>query len=117
MCFVDLDKATVRVPEDLPFLPYANDLKEELRQTLNYYGSVFAEEIEAHCNELPSLRSGICKSGGGRARLLAKSDRNCSCPSSPRRMDVLQQSETWKKISNLAKRTGITYRFYSPFCT
>ncbi|ESO93313.1 hypothetical protein LOTGIDRAFT_232739 [Lottia gigantea] len=79
MCFVDVDNNSVEVPEDLPFFPHHDELKEELLQLLNIYQDIFT----------PPIKSGT------------------TITSSPLRNTMLQQSEAWKKISSIAKKTGV----------
>lgn len=99
MCFVDIDKKAVDMPEDLPSFPYQSDLQTELNQLLNRYHAIFISEKQA-CSQSPTPKH---KSGSG---LGQDSFGTGSWPNSPKRMEILQQSETWKKISNLAKKTG-----------
>ena len=102
MCFVDLDKVSVEVPEELPIFPYSGDLRSEIRQLLNRYHAVFTREKQA--SSQPSTPRHGNKAGGG--GLTPDPSGTGSYPNSPKRMEILQQSEAWKKISNLAKKTG-----------
>ena len=100
MCFVDLDEVTVEVPEELPIFPYSGDLRAEIRQLLNRYHAIFTKEKQASSQPTTPRRG---SKGGG---LTPDPSGTGSYPNSPKRMEILQQSEAWKKISNLAKKTG-----------
>ena len=104
MCFVDVDERSVDAPEELPIFPYLADLRGELMQVLNRYHAVFTKEKQAS-SQPTTPRHG--NSGGNKAGSLAPdSSGTGSYPNSPKRIEILQQSEAWKKISNLAKKTG-----------
>ncbi|GFR82162.1 DENN domain-containing protein 5A [Elysia marginata] len=107
MCFVDIDnKDSIDIPEDLPNFPYESELAMELTQVLNKYQNVIgAEKISSRSHPTTPRRDLGSRtnlrpddSGGGSAG---------SWPNSPKRKEVLQQSEAWKKISSLAKKTGV----------
>ena len=104
MCFVDLDKVTVEVPEDLPIFPYSGDLRAEIRQLLNRYHAIFIKEKQASSQPTTPRHGNSSGSKGG--GLTSDPSGTGSYPNSPKRMEILQQSEAWKKISNLAKKTG-----------
>ena len=116
MCFVDIDSKDIDIPEDLPNFPYESDLAMELTQVLNKYQNLIgAEKMSSRSHPTTprrdlgsrttssSLRpddgSGVGGVGGGGSA--------GSWPNSPKRKEVLQQSEAWKKISSLAKKTGV----------
>lgn len=101
MCFLDLDHKTIEMPEDLPAFPYQTDLRTELNQLLNRYQSVFSSQKQASSNPSTPRHSGKPTS------VAPDISGSGSWPNSPKRMEILQQSEAWKKISNLAKKTGI----------
>ncbi|XP_070189297.1 DENN domain-containing protein 5B-like isoform X2 [Littorina saxatilis] len=101
MCFVDLDEATVDVPEEIPIFPYSGDLRAEIRSLINQYTAIFTKEKQA--SSQPTTPRHGNKAGG----LSTESSGTGSYPNSPKRMEILQQSEAWKKISNLAKKTGV----------
>lgn len=109
MCFVDLDEATVDVPEEIPIFPYSGDLRAEIRSLINQYTAIFTKEKQA--NSQPTTPRHGNKAGG----LSTESSGTGSYPNSPKRMEILQQSEAWKKISNLAKKTGEKVVFFCVF--
>ncbi|XP_005108265.1 DENN domain-containing protein 5B isoform X2 [Aplysia californica] len=105
MCFVDIDNRELEVPEDLPTFPYQSDLKSELTQVLNKYQTLIG--AEKMCRSYPTTPR---RDSGPKAGQTLRPDEQStagSWPNSPKRKDVLQQSEAWKKISSLAKKTGV----------
>ncbi|KAK3766868.1 hypothetical protein RRG08_052011 [Elysia crispata] len=110
MCFVDIDNKKIDIPEDLPNFPYESDLAMELTQVLNRYQNLIgAENMSSRSHPTTPRRDFGSRTtsstlrpddggGGGSAG---------SWPNSPKRKDVLQQSEAWQKISSLAKKTGV----------
>ncbi|XP_076445285.1 DENN domain-containing protein 5B-like isoform X3 [Babylonia areolata] len=108
MCFVNVDDKAVEVPEELPNFPYSSDLRAELRQLLNRYHAIFTKEKQASSQPTTPRHGSSAGSGGNKAGSLAPDAAGTgSYPNSPKRMEILQQSEAWKKISNLAKKTGV----------
>ena len=103
MCFVDIDDNTVEVPEDLPVFPHREELSEELCALIKKYNRIFNKDAQTSNRSYPGTpkreksnkMSGQLDSGTG------------SWPNSPKKMEILQQSEAWMKISNLAKKTGV----------
>ena len=100
MCFVDIDKGIVEMPEDLPTFPYKQDLKEELLLHLNFQfdhldGSMRDSGFR---DSFPPCDSGLSSESGSAAS---------STWSLASRFELLQQSEALAKITALAKKTGV----------
>ncbi|XP_041355210.1 DENN domain-containing protein 5B-like isoform X3 [Gigantopelta aegis] len=103
MCFVDIDDNTVEVPEDVPVFPHREELSEELCALIKKYNRMFNKDVQTSNRSYPGTPkkdnsnkvAGQLDSGTG------------SWPNSPKKMEILQQSEAWMKISNLAKKTGV----------
>lgn len=99
LCFVDMDEKTVEVPEDLPRFPHLQELTQELvnvcgvHRTRLHREKVDTSKIEVTANPkvLSSPRRGLNKEE------TIKSNK----------MEILQQSEAFAKISALAKKTGV----------
>lgn len=100
MCFVDIDNRSVDFPEDLPTFPYQTELKNELTQILNKYQNLIGAENISRSYPSTQLKSATTLKGDDAA--------HTGWANSPKRKEeILQQSEAWKKISNLAKKTGV----------
>lgn len=97
MCFVDIDDKTVDVPEDLPPFPHHQELKEELVRAINLYKVSLGKES----SKTPSPK----KSGSNKEE--STISRNESWTNMPERMEILNQSEAFAKISAIAKKTGV----------
>lgn len=107
MCFVDIDNKAPEFPEDLPMFPYQNDLKLELTQVINKYQNLIgAEKMSRSYPTTPRREAGLKASTGLRPDETSTTN-NSSWPNSPKRKEILQNSEAWKKISSLAKKTGV----------
>ena len=104
MCFVDIDNRDLETPEDLPSLPYQTDLQSELTQTVNKYQTL-AQRTARSQPTTPRRADPAARLRPDGQRSMAPS--SGSFPNSPKRADILQQSEAWKKISALAKTTGV----------
>lgn len=104
MCFVDIDKGIVELPEDLPLFPYRNRLIEDLEQRLR----IVARSREQHNghNRDSGFRDSYTQLEDG-----SSNSTDVSASSSlwniPNKMEVLQQSEALAKITALAKKTGV----------
>nr|XP_034334337.1 DENN domain-containing protein 5A isoform X4 [Crassostrea gigas] len=97
MCFVDIDDKTVDVPEDLPPFPHHQELKEELVRAINLYKVSLGKDS----SKTPSPK----KSGSKKEE--STISRNESWTNMPERMEILNQSEAFAKISAIAKKTGV----------
>ncbi|XP_050393892.1 DENN domain-containing protein 5B isoform X2 [Patella vulgata] len=110
MCFVDVDNNSVEYPEDLPGFPHQLELKEELLQMLNQYQELFSHNININITskiKSNSIPNSPLKGPANKNITTTDNSGTGSYPNSPKRMEILQQSETWKKISSLAKKTGV----------
>ncbi|XP_069132552.1 DENN domain-containing protein 5B-like isoform X3 [Argopecten irradians] len=98
MCFVDLDEKTVEVPEELPRFPHLQELTEELVNVCGIHRSrLYREKVEtAKTDPATNLKPASPR------RSLNKDD-----PAKTNKMEILQQSEAFAKISALAKKTGV----------
>ncbi|BFZ25149.1 hypothetical protein BsWGS_28188 [Bradybaena similaris] len=107
MCFVDIDNKVMEYPEDLPLFPYQTELKSELTQVLNKYQTLIgAEKMSRSYPATPRREAGF-KSVSSLKNDDTSTTNTTSWPNSPKRKEILQQSEAWKKISSLAKKTGV----------
>ncbi|XP_059154011.1 DENN domain-containing protein 5B-like isoform X2 [Physella acuta] len=105
MCFVDIDSKSAEYPEDLPMFPYQNDLKIELTQVINKYQNLIgAEKMSRSYPTTPRREPGTKSSLRPEDSLNTNTG---SWPNSPKRKEVLQNSEAWNKIASLAKKTGV----------
>lgn len=108
MCFVDIDDTTVEIPEDLPMFPHQKDLMLELSALLSRYRSEFNKDNYTSQSLDRRLvysqrKGGIRKPGS--SSLLTDSRSWNSSPEKKR--EILQNNETWTRISALAKKTGV----------
>ncbi|OWF41370.1 DENN domain-containing protein 5B [Mizuhopecten yessoensis] len=98
MCFVDLDEKTVDVPEELPRFPHLQELTEELINVCSIHRTrLYREKVETAKTD-PAVNP---KQASPR-RSLSKED-----ALKTNKMEILQQSEAFAKISALAKKTGV----------
>lgn len=109
MCFVDIDDTNVEIPEDLPMFPHQKDLMLELSALLSRYRSEFNKEnytswsLDRRLTYSP--RKGGIRKTSGSSSLLTDSRSWNSSPEKKR--EILQNNETWARISALAKKTGV----------
>ncbi|XP_060079678.1 DENN domain-containing protein 5B-like [Ylistrum balloti] len=98
MCFVDLDEKTVEVPEELPRFPHLQELTEELVKVCGIHRTrLYREKVEtAKTDPAPNPKPASPR------RSLNKED-----TLKTNKMEILQQSEAFAKISALAKKTGV----------
>ena len=104
LCFVDIDSNTVEVPEDLPSFPFEQELKEELVQAIvsskermlkeTYTDSVFSSPRRKPMKMTPRASEPELKKTDSLSKGIDK-------------LEILQQSEAWTKISAIAKKTGV----------
>ncbi|XP_013061457.1 DENN domain-containing protein 5A-like isoform X2 [Biomphalaria glabrata] len=107
MCFVEIDNKNIDFPEDLPMFPYQNELKIELTQVINKYQNIIgAETMSRSYPTTPRRETGYKSSSGLRPDDTSNTNTG-SWPNSPKRKEILQNSEAWKKISSIAKKTGV----------
>lgn len=107
MCFVDIDIRSMELPEDLPAFPYQMELKSELTQVLNKYQNLIGAEKMSRSYPATPRRDAALKCSPSLRTDEASNTNTASWPNSPKRREILQQSEAWKKIANLAKKTGV----------
>ncbi|KAK3603529.1 hypothetical protein CHS0354_027948 [Potamilus streckersoni] len=101
MCFVDIDVHKVEVPEDLPTFPYHKELSEELIQVLRNFQDKLHKDCSDSNNSTPKKKSSVSKIGSESS--VSKTETWAQLE----KMEILQQSEAWAKISALAKKTGV----------
>lgn len=113
MCFVDIDSGHFESPEDLPEFPYEFELKQDLTQMLNKFKNLIgAERLLRSWPTSTTKSSGLLGQktsigvGGSTLRPNVPSNQG-GFPNSPKRKDILQQSEAFKKMSSLAKQAGL----------
>ncbi|XP_060588449.1 DENN domain-containing protein 5B-like isoform X3 [Ruditapes philippinarum] len=105
LCFVDIDNNSVQVPEDLPSFPFEQELKEELYQAI-----VSSKERMLKETFIDSvISSPKRKPLSNKFTSVASEPVLKKAQSSPglEKMEILQQSEAWSKISAIAKKTGV----------
>ena len=130
MCFVNIDRGTVELPEDLPVFPYRNELKEDILYRFRIRpNSIFVEDEQFNGNHLGfggdnngneavlrGHQGNYQRDSGFRESFIsydesAMGSSEISASSStwsiPNRMEILQQSEALARITALAKRTGV----------
>ena len=97
MCFVDIDAKAVEVPEDLPPFPHQQELKEELVRIVNLYKTKLTNDSSQRTipKKVPKTEES------------EPITTNESWSDLPNKMEILQQSEAFAKISALAKKTGV----------
>ncbi|XP_052242750.1 DENN domain-containing protein 5B-like isoform X4 [Dreissena polymorpha] len=105
LCFVDIDNNSVQVAEDLPTFPFEQELKEELYQAIvsskeHMLKETFTDSVISSPKRKPTPR---------RLTNLEPEPgmRKIHSTSGLEKMEILQQSEAWSKISALAKKTGV----------
>lgn len=107
MCVVDIDKGTVDVPEDLPQFPYRQLLREELIAMREV--QMREEESRKASNRDSGYRDSLISADDSVAG--STTDTLSSLSGSPwnlaNKMDILQQSEAFSRVTALAKKTGI----------
>ena len=105
-CFVDIDSNTVQVPEDLPAFPFEQELKEELYQAIVSCKEKMLKEqfsdtvISSPKRKVPSNK---LTSQGSETPIR----KNSSYSGLGTKMEILQKSEAFSKISALAKKSGV----------
>ncbi|KAK3098446.1 hypothetical protein FSP39_019539 [Pinctada imbricata] len=97
MCFVDIDAKSVDVPEDLPPFPHAQELCEELKRSINLYKTKLSKESSQHTSPKKTIKKEETE----------EITRNESWTDLPNKMEILQQSEAFARISAIAKKTGV----------
>ncbi|XP_046341976.1 DENN domain-containing protein 5B-like isoform X2 [Haliotis rufescens] len=104
MCFVDIDLCVVEVAEDLPVFPHRTELIEELTPVIQEYQDKLGRETTT-----TSTKSypGTPRRDNNKVLSQTAESGTGSWPNSPKKMEILQQSEAWLKISDLAKKTGV----------
>lgn len=100
MCFVDIDKRTVEVPEDIPPFPHLQELHGELVQVINIYKTNLDNDTTEKTIASPK-RSSIREE----QLSILRNESWSNLPESKK--EILQQSEAFAKISALAKKTGV----------
>lgn len=105
LCFVDIDNNSVQVPEDLQTFPFEQDLKEELYQAIvtskeRMLKETFTDSVISSPKHKPFSQ---------RLTSVVSEPVMKKTQSSPglEKMEILQQSEAWSKISAIAKKTGV----------
>jgi hypothetical protein len=101
MCFVDIDARTVEVPEDLPNFPHSQELTDELVKVYNKY-LLNHENSTKLTSPKSSSNIELCDNSLQESRL-----HNQSCPNLQNKLDILQHSAAFTKISEIAKKTGV----------
>ena len=104
MCFVDIDSNTVDEPEDLPSFPFEQELKEELVQAIVSSKERMLKESSADSVFSSPRRKPTKITSRGSEPVLNKP---YSLSKDIDKLEILQQSEAWTKISALAKKTGV----------
>lgn len=110
---MDIDNNTVQVPEDLPSFPFEQELKEELYQAI-----VRSKERMLKETFTDSVISSPKRRPNPKQLLPSDSDPGLrKIHSSPglEKMEILQQSEAWSKISAIAKKTGVWSKDFGTF--
>ena len=126
MCFVNIDRGTVELPEDLPVFPYRNELKEDILSRFRQRPKSVIVDYSEHFNgnhggnRIPVQHRGghsnYQRDSGFRESFMsydeaAMSGTEMSASSStwsiPNKMEILQQNEALARITALAKRTGV----------
>lgn len=99
MCFVDIDARIIEYPEDVPNFPHYQELYDELVTVSNKFKHNKSVKIPTNksMSNLENYENSFKDS-----RL-----HNQSCPNFQNKLDILQQSEAFNKISQLAKKTGV----------
>ena len=113
MCFVDIDRGTVELPEDLPTFPHRNELREDLTQYMEYHGQIVGqhhqqqqqdESVNGHHRDSGFRDSYVACDSGLNSEAGSASSSTWSLSG---RLELLQQSEAMAKITALAKKTGV----------
>ena len=108
LVFVNIDTGAVELPEDLPEFPFKSQLVQDcsfwLRNQLPFDAN---DDVDGDNN-----RSAPTRDSGFRDSFVTRDDvievpKSESIMSLPSKMDILQQSEAMKRITALAKRTGV----------
>lgn len=98
MCFVNIDDSDVEVPEDLPSFPHKQEVLKELQSCIDLYKISKSSEIRQQVAPPNSPAHTVTNKNNSQVedeeKLLSK-------------MEILQQSEAWTKISALAKKAGV----------
>ena len=108
MCVVDIDAGTVDVPDDLPVFPYRSILREELIATRTM--QMKEEEGRKASHRDSGYRDSLISADDAVVSNVDDSNAG-SMWSLPNKMDILQQSEAFSRVTALAKKTGIISSF------
>jgi len=105
MCFIDIDKGHVELPEDLPLYPYYSELKGDLTQELlRLTCATQSDFANGHQRDSGFIRESFI----GPDDLSASGEASASSSTwSISKLEMLQQNETVAKITALAKKTGV----------
>ncbi|XP_055011311.1 LOW QUALITY PROTEIN: DENN domain-containing protein 5B-like [Boleophthalmus pectinirostris] len=114
LCFVDLDRRSVDLPEDFPQFPLKSDLIQDLLDVLQSSASSGPES--SSCPGSPRPASSPCTPAAPRRNSLEALDRrNGNLPPDrpqPRRnaavLELLQNNETLERLEALTRRTGVS---------
>ena len=105
MCYVDIDRGQVELPEDLPMFPYRQDIREDLllhltRQTskLHMNGHLKYERDSGFRDSFAGFDSEYNHE---------QESASSSTWSLSTKLEVLQQSEAMAKMTALAKKSGV----------
>ena len=110
--FVNIDTGAVELPEDLPEFPFKSQLVQDctfwLRNQLPFSSNHDSTDDVTNDNTL----NAPTRDSGFRDSFITRDDvsdvpKSESIMSLPSKMDILQQSEAMKRITDLAKRTGV----------
>lgn len=113
LCYVDIEKQIVEVPEDIPRLPCRNELIGEIIDTLKKFGVTSEKSrLDRNSNERSSrhhLRklSWTFDSGDSGVSSSDSSARSSYSSLASTHSHILQQSEAMQRITAIAKRTGV----------
>ena len=113
MCFVDIDRGTVELPEDLPSFPHRHELREDTIQYIQYHTKMVEEHTQQRQRD--EAVNGHHRDSGFRDSYFGcdsgqSSEANSASSSTwslSGRLELLQQSEAMAKITALAKKTGV----------
>ena len=101
---MDIDSNTVEVPEDLPSFPFEQELKEELIQAIVSSKERMLKETYTDSVFSSPRRKPTKMTSRASEPVLKKTD---SLSKGIDKLEILQQSEAWSKISAIAKKTGV----------
>lgn len=113
LCYVDIDNQLIEVPEDIPKLPFRNELISEICSALSRFGvPVNANGKTCHNLNRRGSRharklSWSFESGDSGFNSKDSSARSSYSSLASMHSHILQQSEALQKITAIAKRTGV----------